>query len=212
MEATKTAGASVSREKFTSFVSALIDIYPNPEGDPHPPGLWDPLLRQAFEKVFGPFPEPWRTRFESIDERLRDLARIRPEIWDVIGGRFDAVALNPQPLPPRWTFAVEFIRLAADRLLTIQETADVINQGNDRGIIVVGGKISELVDFVCGNNFPRRVPPPRGDETEERLTGQELVLMGAELVRHSKTIANETLSREFTVAGEHLIDRGLQRL
>jgi len=212
MEATKTAAANISREKFSSFVSGLIDAYPNPEGDPHPPSPWDPLIRQAFEQLFGPFPEPWRMRFESIDERLRNLARVRPEIWDVIGGRFDAVAPNPQPLPPRWAFAVDFMRLAADHLLMIQETADVINHGDERGIIVVGGKISELVDFVCGNNFPRRIPPPRGDETDPRLTGQELVLMGGELVRSSKTVANETLRREFTHAGENLIDAGLERL
>jgi hypothetical protein len=151
-------------------------------------------------------------RFESAEERLRNLGRAKPEIWDVIGGGFETVALNPQPLPPRWVFGVEFMRLAADRLLTIQETADVINQGNERGIIVVGGKISELVDFVCGTNFPRRIPPPRGGKSEGRLTGQELVLMGGELVRYSKTVASEALGHKFGAAGEHLIDAGLERL
>lgn len=211
MEATKTAVATVSREKFISFLSGMIDAYPNPEGDQHPPGPWDPVIRQAFEKVFGPFPEPWRTRFESADDRLRNLGRAKPEIWDVIGGRFETVALNPQPLPPRWAFGIEFVRLAADRIVMIQETADAINNGSDRSIIVVGGKISELVDFVCGNNFPRRIPPPRGGE-DARLTGHELVLMGAELTHYSKTIANETLAHKLTEAGNNLIDAGLERL
>jgi hypothetical protein len=212
METTKTATSTISREKFRSFVSGLLERYPNPEGDPQPPGPWDPLIRQAFEKVFGPFPEPWRIRFESANERLRGLARARPEIWDVIGGGFETVTLNPQPLPPRWVVAIEFLRLAADRLVMIQEAADAINAGSDRSIIVVGGRISELVDFVCGTSFPRKIPPRPGPEPDPRLTGHELVLMGAELVRCSKTIANETLAPEFTAAGENLIDAGFERL
>ncbi|MBA3544691.1 MAG: hypothetical protein H0T83_09675 [Chthoniobacterales bacterium] len=170
------------------------------------------MIRQTFDKVFGPFPEPWRTRFESANEKLRNLGRARPEIWDVIGGGLERVSLNPQPLPPRWAFGVEFVRLAAERLVMIQETAEIINQGNDRGIIVVGGRISELVEFVCGNHFPRRFPPPRGGQSDPLLTGQELVLMGAELVRYAKSVANEALRGDLSGAGERLIDTGLERL
>ena len=222
MQTTKTAPSTLSREKFTAFVSGLLGQNPNPEDDPQP-GPWDPVIRLAFEKVFGPQPEPWRevfgpipvpwrTRFESVNERLRLLAQTMPEIRDVIGGRINLVALNPQPLPPVSAFAIEFVRQAVDRLVLIQETADIINGGNERGIIVVGGKISELVDFVCGNNFPRPIPRSRPGDPEPSLTGHELILMGSELVRHSKTIGNETLGREFTAAGEKLIDVGLERI
>ena len=198
--------------------------YPNPD-DPQPPGPWDPYIRQAIEKVFGPFPEPWRAPFESVfgpfpqpwrmrfetaNERLRNLARVKPEVWDVIGsGDWEKVALNPQPLPPRWAVALEFVRVVAERLVMIQETADVINNGGDRGIIVVGGKMSELVDFVCGNNFPRKIPPPSPDP---RLTGLELVLMGAEVISFSKSLANEALGAEFASVGKKLIDAGLERI
>jgi hypothetical protein len=185
MEATKKAtSSSITQEKFSSFLTGFLGHNPDPEGDPQPPGPWDPVIRRTFEKVFGPQPEPW-----------------------------SLVALNPQPLPPRWAFAVEFIRSAVDRLVLIQETADVIRTGDERGIIIVGGKVSELVDFVCGNNFPRRIPRPRpGPDPNPLLTGQELILMGAEVVRSSKMIANEALAREFTAAGEKLIDTGLERL
>ncbi|MFZ0063929.1 MAG: hypothetical protein WAL47_17990 [Pyrinomonadaceae bacterium] len=213
MEA-KTAKSAISREKMTAFVTGLLGDYPNPEGDPQPPSPWDPIIRQTFEKVFGPHPEPWRTRFESAGHRLRNLGQTRPEVYDIIGDRLNRVALNPQPLPPRWAFGVEFLRLAADRLVAIQETADVINNGSEQGIIVVGGRVSELVDFVCGNNFPKRFPPipPPGPDPDPRLRGDELVLMGAELTRYSKTIANKVLGRELTAAGEKLIDAGLERL
>ena len=102
--------------------------------------------------------------------------------------------------------------LAADRLVMIQESAEIINQSNNRDIIVVGGKISELIDFICGNNFPRRIPPPRGGEPEGRLTGQELVLMGGQLVRYSKTMAAKHSATNLAGAGENLIDDGLERL
>jgi hypothetical protein len=237
MKTTQTEAKTISREKFTTFVSGLLEGRPNPEGDPQPPGPWDPYIRQALDRVLepqpqsriaGPFPEPWRmrfessfdpsqpwrTRFETTDERLQSLARVRPEVWDVIGhGGFDRVALNPQPLPPRWAVAVEFVRLASDRIALIQETADVINNtGGERGIIVVGGKISELIEFVCGNSFPRKIPPAPGPGSDPRLAGHELVLMGAEFVRSSKSVANEKLGREFAAAGERLINAGLERL
>lgn len=84
--------------------------------------------------------------------------------------------------------------------------------GSAQGIIVVGGKVSELVDYVCGNNFPRRFPPRRGPDPDPRLAGHELILMGAEMVRYSKSTANAALGREFSTAGEKLIDAGLERL
>jgi hypothetical protein len=179
--------------------------YPNPDGEPTP-GPWDPLIRRAFEKVFGPFPEPWRFSFES--RRARELARIKPEAWDGIDDRFSSVALNPQPLPPRWRFPIEFARAAMDRFETIQETAEIIGPetGGDRGIIVVGGKISELVDEVCGTNFPRKFPiPPRGHE------GVTLMLIGMEFLKGSKTTANPELGGHFASAGRRLIDEGASR-
>ena len=69
METTKSVRSPISREKFSSFVSGLLEGYPNPEGEPQPPAPWDPLIRQAFEKVFGPVSGTWRMRFESADEK-----------------------------------------------------------------------------------------------------------------------------------------------
>ena len=53
MEATKGAASTISREKFSTFVSGLFGHNPDPEGDPQPPGPWDPLIRQAVERVLG---------------------------------------------------------------------------------------------------------------------------------------------------------------
>src|SRR3990172_8832863 len=61
-----------------------------------------PVPWRTIESVFGPLPDPWKVIFTSI------LAR-HPEIWDAIGGGpsfGEEVALNPQPLPPRFAFLV----------------------------------------------------------------------------------------------------------
>jgi hypothetical protein len=104
------------------------------------------------------------------------------------------------------------LRLAADRLLLIQETADAINIGSDRGIIVVGGKDlpswSILSAEITFHENPTRTRPRR----DPRLKGQELILMRAELIRYARTIANERLAHEFRGAGENLIEAGLESL
>ena len=191
------------------MAKAIETAYPDPDSEPLPPEPWDPIIRQALDKVFGPFPEPWRWSFQSA--RLRNLARIKPEAWDGIDDRFSSVALNPQPLPPTWRFPIEFARAAMDRFETIQETAEIIGgeNGGDRAIIVVGGKVSELVDEVCGNNFRRRwpIPRPRGGDL-----GEELIVMGIEFVRGSGRVANSGLSGQFAAAGRKLIEEGTRRL
>jgi hypothetical protein len=191
------------------MAKAIETTYPDPDAEPLPPGPWDPIIRQAFDKVFGPGPEPWRRSFESA--RLRNLARIKPEAWDGIEDRFSSVALNPQPLPPRWRYPIEFARAAMDRFETIQETAEIIGgeNGGDRAIIVVGGKVSELVDEVCGNNFQRKwpIPPPRGGDL-----GEELIVMGIEFIRGSSRVENSELAGQFAAAGRKLIEEGTRRL
>ena len=118
----------ISQEQMLAFVRAMIGGSRGREDDDHPlpPGPWDPVIRVALERmnVFGPHPDPWRVfrpgplpwrRIESVFGPLPDpwkviFSRIvarYPAIWDVIGGGHsfgDEVALNPQPLPPRFRF------------------------------------------------------------------------------------------------------------
>jgi hypothetical protein len=77
--------------------------------------------------VFGPGdPEPWRWGRAFGPQ---------PQPWVLAG-------LNPQPLPPRVMFFSLLAQEATGRVLSIQETADVINgQGERQGIIIVGGHI-----------------------------------------------------------------------
>ena len=98
---------------------------------------------------------------------LAALGRIPPEAWDAVVGqgpllrsRFDEVALNPQPLPPRDPFltgaaliAHEVVGLAVRSDLRGEFSADLVHQ---------------IVDDWCGTPWPRKLPwpwpGPRPDE------------------------------------------------
>ena len=146
---------------------------------------------------------------------LASLAARHPEISDVIGGgRFAQAELNPQPLPPRAAFVVAFTEEAIDRALLMQEVANAMNQtGEQQGIIIVGGRLSLLVDELCGNNFKVRIPLPRPKRDEdELLSGIELLAAGAVFEQTAATVAHEGLRQELRNAGAKLIENGLARI
>jgi hypothetical protein len=229
--ATQKAGemSNVSREKLTSFVSQVFGgatVGREDDEHPLPPGPWDPIIRKVAKKVFGPHPEPWRLVFGPQPEPWRSevstnrlilgiIAARHPEIFDVIGGgRLNSVALNPQPLPPRATFLAAFAEEAIDRALLMQEVADGLNQtGEQQGIIIVGGRLSLLVDELCGNNFKVRIPFPKPKRDEDEfLSGLELLAVGAVFEQNAATVAHEGLRQELRNAGARLIETGIARM
>jgi hypothetical protein len=229
--ATQKAGemSNVSREKLTSFVSQVFGgatVGREDDEHPLPPGPWDPIIRKVAKKVlgphpeprrlvFGPQPEPWRSEMSTNRLILGIIAARHPEIFDVIGGdRLNSVALNPQPLPPRATFLAAFAEEAIDRALLMQEVADGLNQtGEQQGIIIVGGKLSLLVDELCGNNFKIRIPFPKPKRDEDEfLSGLELLTVGAVFEQNAATVAHEGLRQELRNAGARLIETGIARM
>lgn len=237
---TRTTGdaSGISREKLVSFVGQIFgggSVGREDDEHPLPPGPWDPIIRKVATQVFGPHTEPWRlalgqpvpwhstfnrggTSHSEADVRqmiLGIIAARHPEIFDVIGGdRFTRAALNPQPLPPRAVFLVAFTEEVIDRALLMQEVADAMNRPGERqGIIIVGGKLSLLVDELCGNNFKIRIPIPRPKhDTDDRLSGLELIVAGAVFEQNAATVAHEGLRRELGNAAAKLIEAGMARM
>lgn len=220
----KATAAEISPQKLNTLASTILGAYPNPD-DPQPPGPWDPVIKGVLER-FGPSPDPWhefagpdpfpwRQRFTPKLDLLRIIARKYPQVWDVIGGggRLESVALNPQPLPPREAFVYELAGVAVDRLLLIQETADLIGGDGDRqGIIVVGGRISELVDEFCGTGWPKKFPPkPPGPDPDPRFSAIELLLVASRFLTAAGAVANPQLADELNRAGERLMDEAVNR-
>jgi len=124
------------------------------------------------------------------------------------------VALNPQPLPPRAAFLAAFAEEVIDRSLLMQEVADALNQnGEQQGIIIVGGRLTLLVDELCGNNFKVRIPFPKPKRDEdELLSGLELLTVGAVFEQNAATVAHEGLRQELRNAGARLIETGIARM
>lgn len=218
----------ISREKLISFVSHTFSgTNGGREDDEHPlpPGPWDPIIRKVAGRLGKPTPEPWRdalgagmpwrTEFTASQILLGLIAGRRPEIFDAIGeGRFDIAALNPQPLPPRAAFLAAFAEEVIDRALLMQEIADAMShQGDERGIIIVSGKLQLLVDELCGNNFKVKIPLPKPKRDEsELLSGLELLTVSAVFQQNAAMVAHEGVRQELKNAGARLAEAGIARM
>jgi hypothetical protein len=176
---------------------------------PSPPGPWDPVIRQAVERALGPSPDPWRLASASV------LAR-HPEIIDAIGGGFiDEVALSPQPLPPRWAFLSSISRIVAERAELLQEFADAISPGlEERGIIIIGGRLNRFADEWCGNGFRLKwpFPVPRPDWFSLELSGPDLAVIAAQLHQSALESFSPVLQRQLADSGTRFLEAALSKM
>lgn len=216
------------RRELLAFVRELIGTSRGREDEDHPlpPGPWDPIIRLALERtavlrnpvrgrpgglVFGPQPDPWRVLLTRI------LAHW-PEINDSISGghRFgESVALNPQPLPPRYAFLSAVAEAVASRAELLQEVANAMGRnGTQQGIIIVGGYTSRFSDEWCGNGFrlkwPLPGPPPQWFANE--LKAMDLVVIGAQLDHASRETFSPELRQHLSNASAKFVDTGLSKM
>jgi hypothetical protein len=225
-EQTEQQSLHISQEKLLAFVRAMIGGNRGREDDEHPlpPGPWDPVIRAALERinVFGPQPEPWRRIFGPLPDPWRlifasFLAR-HPEIWDVFGGGpgfSDEVALNPQPLPPRFAFLTAVAQAVISRAELLQEIADVTaRQGEQQGIIIVSGYIARFVDDWCPT--PPRLkwpfPGPRPKWFTNEFEGIDLMVMAAQFEQAAKESFNLDLRHNFADASAKFAEAGVLRM
>src|SRR5688572_1137869 len=188
---TTAAKKDALRQKLVTALGSLAGYYyPNPDDAPNP-GPWDPIIKTAIAKFLSPGPQPWKAGpfpdpwyLGPVPDPWRFAAYRHPSIYDAIGDPLSWVALNPQPLPPRELVVIEVARTAVERFSLAQEMADLTNDaGNERGIIIVGGKISQFVDDFCGTVVFKKIPipGPKGPEAE-KFPGRELVLAGLQFL------------------------------
>ncbi len=228
----------IDQEKLLAFVRSMIGARGGREDDEHPlpPGPWDPVIRAALERVsvFGPRPEPWDTlgpgvpwrSIEAVYGPLPDpwkvvfssiLAR-HPEIFDVIGGGHsfgDEVALNPQPLPPRVAFLLSVARTVASRAELFQEMADATRrEGEQHGIIIVGGYTRRFSDDWCGTGFRLKwpFPGPRPHWYADELGGTDLLVMATQFAQSAKEAFSPDLRQNLADVGAKFAEAGLSRM
>ena len=226
---TELQSLDVSREKLLAFVGAMIGGGRGREDDEHPlpPGPWDPVIHAAFERinvfgpkpepwrriesVFGPRPEPWRLIFASI------LAR-HPEIFDALGGGHsfgNEVALNPQPLPPRYAFLLAAAQTVISRAELLQELADSTRrEGEERSIIIVGGITSRFSDDWCGTGFRLKYPflGPRPHWFTTELSGIDLMVIATQFEQSAKQTFSQDLRQSLSNASAKFAEAGLAKL
>ena len=237
-EQTEQQSLHISQEKLLAFVRSMIGGSRGREDDEHPlpPGPWDPVIRVALERIniFGPHPEPWRVFDQGVPWRTIEsvfgsrpeswkvifasiLAR-HPEIWDAIGGGHgfgEEVALNPQPLPPRFAFLVSVAQAVISRAELLQEIADATRrEGEQHGIIIVSGYIARFVDDFCGTGFRLKYPfpGPRPRWFANELDGIDLVVMATQFEQATKETFSPDLRQNLADASAKFVEAGLSKM
>ena len=233
---TEKQSVRISQEKFLAFARAMIGVSRGREDDEHPlpPGPWDPVIRVALDRVsaFGPRPEPWNLAGRVGLDRIGALgpwpvpwevffasilAR-HPEIWDAIGGGRsfgDEVALNPQPLPPRFSFLVSVAQAVTSRAELLQEIGDAgSREGEQRGIIIVSGYLARFVDDFCGTGFRLKwpFPGPRPHWFADKLDGIDLVVMATQFDQAAKEAFRPELRQNLADASAKLVEAGFSKM
>ena len=236
-ELTEQQSLAISKELLLTLIGTFAGRSGGREDDDHPlpPGPWDPVIRIALERssVYGPRPEPWRGLEAGALGPLREgtlalpaawrlvlesiLAR-RPEIFDAIGGgpRFgEDVALNPQPLPPRLAFLAALAQTVIGRAELLQEIAQTISlAGEQRGIIIVGGYVSQFCDELCGTSFRLRwpFPGPRPKWFDTELDGMDLIWLAMHFQQAAKEAYRSELRLSLADASTKFVATGLSKL
>ncbi|MEY2934985.1 MAG: hypothetical protein RL033_5734 [Pseudomonadota bacterium] len=184
---TTQSSLQISREKLLTIVGALTGTRSGREDDDHPlpPGPWDPVIRVALERT---------TRRTSV---------------------LDEVALNPQPLPPRFAFLQAAARTLSSRAELLQELADSTQRADERqGIIIVGGYVSRFSDDWCGSSFRLRwpFPGPRPRWFTAELDGTDLIVIASELEQAARESASPELGRALADGSSRFVEAGLSKL
>ena len=197
----------LSARALTALVSQLTTGYPDPNGPEETPGPLDPYIRKALERsVLG----------AGLSTNLwRVIAEKHPEIWDVIGGDpHSAVALNPQPLPPRSAWLAAIVQEFTERMTDVSELLDLIPRPNgERGSIITANHVAKFVDEICGNGLKIRWPlpwPPPPWFTDS-LSGSDLVVMGTQFQQCAVMAMDRDLGRTFADAAHALLEAGAAR-
>lgn len=181
-----------------------------------------PRPQPWIDPVAGPHPDPWSfvlaDPYGSLSTAWRstilDIIRRRdPRVNDAIGGwqgRSDWAALNPQPLPPRWTFAAA----AATQLVRRAELVADLGRATGAG----GGAsrwAAELVDDICGTpprRWPWPWPWPRPNWLEEPIGSIDLIVVAGVVGTAAGRVFDGDLAEGLQRQAGRLAEEGTARL
>lgn len=159
-------------------------------------------------RIFGPsiYDVPPFNGGNPVLHRIDQFYGPQPEPWQ-------AVMLNPQPLPPRERYSL---------MLGDAHIIDLLN--HDRLIIVVGGDSSgrvleralksvQEIDELCPRwpRWPRVWPPPPPPPwSQEEMTATELFLFGTRLVAASELFEQGKLKQALAGLGDKVLGMSMK--
>jgi hypothetical protein len=117
----------IHSEQLLSVINAFIEPL-TPSIPIPPPQRLERLVRLALDRMPGPSPDPWLTAERHAGPSLLS--------WTSPG---DRIALNPQPLPPRYLFLTALAQEVINNAEFMQEITGATLEGSERGIIVIAG-------------------------------------------------------------------------
>lgn len=189
----------LGRAEFATLVGNLTGGYPNPD-DPGDPN-----------NPFGPY------------------GPIGPVIHAGWRLRLDAIALNPQPLPPRAAFAVGVAQAVIASTVNLHVMADAMGDAGKNSRAFAGTFLSEFDDW-CGTmtryelirrlleklkRWPPPPPPPEPylkDHLAGKLDAGDLIVIGATLENAARLSLGAELKEQLGGAGARLMDLGLAKM
>jgi len=149
-------------------------------------GDGDPVgPRNVYTVATGPFPDPWR-----------------------------AVALNPQPLPPRERYALALADAHIQEVLSLDRMASVFGGEVSEHALQRSVKMLDDVEGICPKwpRWPRHWPPPPPPpfSHDDIMTSTELFVFGVRLLAASDVAEQGRLRESFTRLGEKALGLSMQ--
>lgn len=155
-----------------------------------PPQRWGRLIREALIRAFAPQAHPWLSAI-------------------------DRVALNPQPLPPRYLFLKSVAQEAVSYAELLEEFANAAASGGERrGGVIAGEYLNEFTDDFCGNGFrlgwPYPGPPPQWFPVE--LNGVDLLVLGSQFAQGAGVAFDPGVREALQAAATKLAEVGVSKM
>jgi hypothetical protein len=186
----QSAELTLSSSAFARLLAGI--TYPNPDDSGNSHHHWGPF------GPGGPVIQPWM--WAALNPQPLPPG---PDPY----AQLSWAALNPQPLPPgpdpyRAAFTA---RAVIGRAAAQLDFADLLgDEQNERGIIIVSGKVMDIIEEWCGTPIPgHRGPHPHGIG---------LLAAGAQFQMAADTMRNSRLQSVFASAADKLFRAGLSRL
>lgn len=197
VEKTMNDTIAIPRTALVSILNSFIGGYPNPEGNPQPPGPWDPVIRKVFNQIrwqLGPHPETWETSVANL---------------------LNQVALNPQPLPPRLAYTTVLAQEMISSIANLQDIAEMLPEDAQARVgEVANRRLQIFFDEYCGTpprKSPFPAPHPR-DGVVEGFNPLELVIIGTQFEAAATTLIDGGLQEALSGLGTKLVEQGIAQL